>query len=518
MVRKLLCLLALLAAARAAQAHALPEDVRTLVGAAYPGCGIIACDGWEDGQRGQFAVVVQDGERRILCIAERTAQDAGYALTVDNPRALPEGSTLTGLLIDTDDSLFYSYAVGDGLRETTSVHAGKENGAWGTVGVTAYDRDGETIRSVESFLQGSRLCYIRRDEDEAGNVLDSELLSPMDVNETFARGMRLNEFDANRYDPDPTLGMSDAMIGWLNEANVLGNVGSRLAAVDISAHCRAELIDTVAGSVVCITDWDGGTLRPVQVLGVAPDAGIDACHAGESAVRIDNGGMLYTVSRAETGRWYLTGVDLETRREVGPDWAAPSQEEAGRLPGRNDGFIYGTAWWSGFLPGHIDLARTFSEALERMDTGAYALVNNPSPGDRLHLRVRADKDAQSLGKFYNRTPVQVLQKGDTWTRVRIGLGENSLTGYMMTRYLAFTDEEKAGVVCAFPQLQLREPYAGRGVRLCKAPDPAQGYVGTFTCSREDFVIGVVGETWFVVLCGDGSVGYVLQEALYAGNG
>ena len=106
MVRKLLCLLALLAAARAAQAQALPEDVRTLVGAAYPGCGIIACDGWEDGQRGQFAVVVQDGERRILCIAERTAQDAGYALTVDNPRALPEGSTLRAAVCEPVHNLY----------------------------------------------------------------------------------------------------------------------------------------------------------------------------------------------------------------------------------------------------------------------------------------------------------------------------------------------------------------------------------------------------------------------------
>lgn len=495
---------------------ALPEAVTALCARMYPGYAVAMHDGWGDASRGQFAVLLSQGDERILCVAEKKAQDADYALTVDNPHALPTGCEMTSLLIDTGgDSLFYGYADGHGMRETTSVHADKQNGAWGTVDVTAYCWDGEAIWSIQSFLRGGRLCYTRWDEDAEGNVLGSAALSPLDVNDAFARGMRLNDFDADRFDPDPTRGMSDDMIDWLNEANVLNNADSRLVAVDISAHCRAELMDTAAGRVVCITDWDGGTLAPVQVLGVAPDADIDAYHAGDSAVLINNDDMLYTVSRAPTGRWYLNGIDPQTQWELGPDWANPGELSTN---GRNDGYVYGTAWWSGFTPGHIDLPQTFDEAMARMDTSAYALVNNPNPDDRLHLRERADRGSRSLGKFYNRTPVQILQKGDTWTKVRIGLGEYSLTGYMMTKYLAFSQRDKASVGCAFPQMALRDVFSAQGVPLYRAPDPAQGEIGTFRYDRGDFLIGIVGEEWYAVLCADGSVGYVWQYAFWAGNG
>ena len=506
-----------LAAAQACLADGtLPEAVLALCARVHPGYAVAMSDGWGDASSGQFALLLQGNGGSVLCVAEKTAQDADYALTVDNPHALPVGCEMTSLVIDTGgDSLFYGYADGHGLRETTSVHASKENGAWGAVDVTAYCWDGETIWSIQSFLRGSRLCYTRWDEDAEGNVLGSTVLSPMDVNDAFARGMRLNDFDADRYDPDPTLGMSDDMIDWLNEANVLNNVGSRLVAVDISARCRAELMDTAAGRVVCISDWDGETLVPVQVLGTRPDAEIDAYHAGDSAVLIDNGDMFYTVSRAQTGRWVLNGIDPQTQREVGPDWVNPNELATN---GRNDHYVYGTTWWSSFAPGHIDLPQTVDEAMARMDTSAYALVNNPNPGDRLHLRERADKGARSLGKFYNRTPVQVLQKGDTWTRVRIGLGEYSLTGYMMTKYLAFTEQAKAGVGCAFPQMALRDVFSAQGVPLYRAPDAAQGEIGMFRYDRGDFLIGVVGEEWYVVLCADGSVGYVLQYMFWPGNG
>lgn len=55
-----------------------------------------------------------------------------------------------------------------------------------------------------------------------------------------------------------------------------------------------------------------------------------------------------------------------------------------------------------------------------MDTSHYAFVNNPDPADRLHLRAKSEKGAASLGKFYNRTPVYVLEERGDWARVRIG--------------------------------------------------------------------------------------------------
>ena len=64
------------------------------------------------------------------------------------------------------------------------------------------------------------------------------------------------------------------------------------------------------------------------------------------------------------------------------------------------------------------------------------MVNNPNPADRLHLRVSPERGATSLGKFYNGTPVRVLEERGDWVQVEIGLDGN-LTGWMMKKYLAF---------------------------------------------------------------------------------
>lgn len=72
----------------------------------------------------------------------------------------------------------------------------------------------------------------------------------------------------------------------------------------------------------------------------------------------------------------------------------------------------------------------------------YAIVANPDPVDRLNLREKPSENAVSLGKFYNWTPVRVLEKrADGWCRVEIGEeGFGVAKGYMKTEYLAFGDE------------------------------------------------------------------------------
>lgn len=224
---------------------------------------------------------------------------------------------------------------------------------------------------------------------------------------------------------------------------------------------------------------------------------------------------MYTISRADEWRWYLTGVEPETQRMVGPNWISTNEYS---MIGCNDGYVYGDTPWDGFEPGHIALPTTYDEVLDRMDTSAYALVNNPNPEDRLHLRETADKSAQSLGKFYNRTPVQVLKRGDTWTKVRISVGEASLTGYMMTKFLAFGREEKAALACAFPQKHMQDTYWDQGVLLLDQPAPGKGDHGRYYHASGDFIIGVVGDEWYIVMRADGAVGYVQQSAFWDGNG
>lgn len=82
------------------------------------------------------------------------------------------------------------------------------------------------------------------------------------------------------------------------------------------------------------------------------------------------------------------------------------------------------------------LPSTLAQAQAQLDTSHWATPKKAHPEDRLHLRAEPYRDSRSLGKYYNGAPLEVLEKGDRWMRVRIG----QTTGYMMTSYLAFGDD------------------------------------------------------------------------------
>ena len=61
-----------------------------------------------------------------------------------------------------------------------------------------------------------------------------------------------------------------------------------------------------------------------------------------------------------------------------------------------------------------------------------AVVNNPDPQDRLHLRAKPSRNATSRGKYYNGT--RVALDGDIrngWVEVCVGMAR----GYMEAKYL-----------------------------------------------------------------------------------
>ena len=65
-------------------------------------------------------------------------------------------------------------------------------------------------------------------------------------------------------------------------------------------------------------------------------------------------------------------------------------------------------------------------------------IANPNPQDRLHLRTEPAKSSKSLGKYYNGAPMERIGafNHNGWVQVRVGLGGNSLTGYMNQSYLS----------------------------------------------------------------------------------
>lgn len=527
-MRKIACLLLALlgAAATAAAQGELPQGVIHALSAAHPGYEIGVYDGWGDERRGQYAAVITKDGDNILCIAEKGEGDAAYTLTIDNTNAVYDGDVLPSLMIDSGgDSLFYTYhdarrslhvhAIKADMTLGDLTHAVRAEPTWSDVDVTLYKEVGGEYRSIWSALGDGLLRYEHAVEDENGNVLNRWYDVPVLVSEEGENAMLLERFDIALYDADPADGLT-GLVETPGFTRGMMDEGDTLEQLAVSrVHMAALISRPGVGQFVTISEWDVDRYVPVNVLGVSPDAYLDTYHAGEGHVLITNGGMMYTISRAERGKWYLTGVDPNTQRTVGPDWAY--QNDIANI-GRNDGYVYGDTWWDDFAPGHIDLPVSYEEALARMNTGVYALVHNPDPEDRLHLREKADKGARSLGKFYNRTPVRVLERGDTWTKVRVGISDGGITGYMMTQYLAFDDAEKEELACAFPQLHLQEAYWDTGLILRAQPDPASESRGRYFHGSGDMIIGVYGDEWYIVMRADGAVGYVLQSAFWAGNG
>ena len=79
---------------------------------------------------------------------------------------------------------------------------------------------------------------------------------------------------------------------------------------------------------------------------------------------------------------------------------------------------------------------------------AYAVVHNPDAADRLNLRAAPNREAESLGKYYNGVGVQILEElNNGWVRVRIG-NRGVAEGYMMKAYLQYDNTQ--AVAAAMP--------------------------------------------------------------------
>lgn len=160
-----------------------------------------------------------------------------------------------------------------------------------------------------------------------------------------------------------------------------------------------------------------------------------------------------------------------------------------------------------------DFPRSYAEALSKLDKDGIAVVNNPDPQDRLHLREKPDRSSASLGKFYTGTPVQVLQRKGDWARIRLG----HLEGWMMRAYLA-EGRRMAGIKPAFLDWSQKEDRSR--VHYFSHPDtrnpalPAEVWTG----NHNDPIIGVFEEDWLILMNDAGDVCYVLREAYSPGNG
>ena len=138
-----------------------------------------------------------------------------------------------------------------------------------------------------------------------------------------------------------------------------------------------------------------------------------------------------------------------------------------------------------------------------------AVIDNGSdPGSRLNLRSAPSRDAQTLGRFVSGTRVEILSDaGDGWSQVRIGGGQNAVTGYMMTQYL-----KSAVSVDARESRKVTSPYGTQSVVLRDRPSNSYDAVMMLTVGETVTVIGVSGDFCYVQT-GDSSVGCLAGNEL-----
>ena len=174
----------------------------------------------------------------------------------------------------------------------------------------------------------------------------------------------------------------------------------------------------------------------------------------------------------------------------------------------------------GFIPYQGDENRVVDGVIQarmkQREGAVWAVVNNPNPADRLHLRTKPDRKSESLGKFYNRTPVRVLETRGEWVLVTVG-GTGMMEGWMMKKYLAFGDA-MADVACAFPQMQHIALYRETGVPVEYIPKVTD-QKPAFIDEGDAYIVGVYGDEWYILYDpASGRVGYALQSLFCAGNG
>ena len=134
------------------------------------------------------------------------------------------------------------------------------------------------------------------------------------------------------------------------------------------------------------------------------------------------------------------------------------------------------------------------------------IVNNPDPGDRMHLRAGPSLNSASLGKYYN--GVTVILNGDLsgkWASVRIG----NLTGYMKTEFLSANTADPPA--SAMPVMTVRNPNPAGNLHLRDMQSTSSHSLKLYPNGTQVILMGFTS-TWAHVIV-DGQMGFMMGKYL-----
>ena len=478
-------LLALLCALATA---ALGEDADAVFRAAHPGYAIAAQDTWGD----TAAAVMEGGGRRLLLVAER--QDGAWRIVIDNAHALDPDGPCPTLFLDSDIALYWT-----DQEDGKTFSCFRKDGVWGDVALTHRVGLLETLYHYD----GWNLCVQRVWCDENDNVTAS--LEDMAFPGRWMKELiTLAGFDLAKV-PHGYAG-SESWPGEYALTQAAKELFLDYACLDGQADrdCLRFLLRRPDGKAVFVgvTQDDIGLFRTSESTPLPQDAQV---YLGDenftSALVIewaDGRRASLVLTPYADGSWGLRQCPHFVVTQLGRNWM---QQEAGRR-------VFGAHPWSDVTAIDWETVPADEKQLRAsFVTDGWATPNNPNPEDRLHLRTEGNRGAASLGKYYNGTPVQVITRGDEWTKVDIC----GVQGYMMTKYLAF-GEDMASVAGAAPAMQLRTAQT----RLYASPQEDAAYE---IVTLDPLVIGLLGEAWYHVWYPDtGLSGWIRQDDLWPGNG
>ncbi len=285
----------------------------------------------------------------------------------------------------------------------------------------------------------------------------------------------------------------------------------RVISLDLQQEQLVLLTEEDDGRRVVIVTKDGA-YHAASSLPLPADTGLDTFHAGKNEIQImcENQAWGAGFFKNAAGEWRLSwamGEDVDYNVNGCGVWYAGYADGA---------YIEGSL--IGDLP-HTNLLTddlsAIPHALNRLtgavDASGWAAVRNPRPEDRLNLRTKAQRSADSYGKFYNGSPVRVLETSGGWCRVRIG--NSDLTGWMVSDYLAFGSQAN-DVTPAFPALQIREAYQNRDAwadRTRKTPK-------AFDFNGSSWKIAGIADDLYILLSDAGDIAYAPMDWFWEGNG
>lgn len=452
-----------------AAASAAPEEC---LWERYPNAQDVSLQQWGDTAA---AVLTADGTH-VLCVMEK--HSGQWTLTVDNAAALLQHEPLPQLLLDSDSALYWYYA--DGLQKLSFSAFRGENG-WGQVTQTAQNplNDGYVEHRVSWLPDGSiEHAWERYDEND-------NPASPI-RSETFAAGwladcILLADFDASRF---PVYTFEEYSGQW----------PARSFLKEGAAYLMPDY--TFAGGAL-----DDGKL---EFLMDRPDGA--RVFVGCS---FDGAPQLTESTPLPRDAYY--GVENFTtslgigRRAVGvrrfhhhPWWGVEYLLFEGDELHLGMNCLFADSNWNTMYLGvhpwnsvsHIDwntLPDTLKEAVGQLDSTGWAVVDNPDPADRLHLREQPDRQSRSLGKYYNGTPVQVLSVRGDWVEADVG----GRLGWMMKKYLDLTPD---GPIDMTAMLRLWPEGTAKIYEYCDSVSAARPLDSAFGM----LVIGVLGDEWYHV--------------------